>query len=54
MGAELKNVVSVGGIELLHAVGVATPASRVGRVFDGTVVRDDLDVYYRIQAALPF
>ena len=54
VGAELKNVVSIGGFELLHAVGVATPASRLGRVFDGTVVRDDLDLYYRIQAALPF
>ena len=54
VGAELKNVVSIGGIELLHAVGVATPASRLGRVFDGTVSGDDLDLYYRIQAALPF
>ena len=54
VGAELKNVVSIGGFELLHAVGVATPASRLGRVFVGTVVREDLDLYYRIQAVLPF
>ena len=54
VGAELKNVASVAGFEILHAVGVGTPASRVGRVFDGSVQRDDLDIYYRIQAALPF
>ncbi len=54
VGAELKNVVSIGGFEILHAVGVGLPASRVGDVFDGTIRRDDLDIYYRIQGAIPF
>ena len=54
VGAEVKNVVSIGGFEILHAVGVATRASRLGDVFDGTIRRDDLDIYYRIQAAVPF
>ena len=54
VGTELKNVVSIGGVELLHAVGVGVPASRLGDVFDGTIRREDLDIYYRIQAALPF
>ncbi len=54
VGVELKNVVSVGGFEILHAIGVATPASRLGDVFDGTIRRDDLDIYYRIQGVVPF
>ena len=54
VGAEVKNVVSIGGFEILHAVGVAARASRLGDVFDGTIRRDDLDIYYRIQAAVPF
>ena len=54
VGAELKNVVSVVGFEILQSVGVATPASRLGAAFDGDIARDDLDIYYRIQAALPF
>ena len=54
VGVELKNVVSVAGFEVLHAVGAATRASRLGDAFNGDLLRDDLDVYYRIQAALPF
>ena len=54
VGVEVKNVVSVAGFEVLHSVGVATRASRLGDALDGDLARDDLDVYYRIQAALPF
>ena len=54
VGVELKNVVSIGGFEVLHAIGVATPASRLGDAFNGTIARDDLDIYYRIQGVLPF
>ena len=54
VGVEVKNVVSVGGFRLLHAVGLATPASRLDEVWDGTDGFEDLDLYYRIQAAVPF
>jgi hypothetical protein len=54
VGGEVKNTLSFGGIEILHAVGVGVPAGRVREVFDGTIPRDGLDVYYRIQAAVPF
>ena len=54
VGAELKNVVSIGGFEILHAVGAGVPASRLGDVFNGTIPRSDLDLYYRIQGAIPF
>ena len=53
VGAELKNeVVLLGGtLRLGHALGVAQPADRVGEYDDyGT----DYDVYYRVQAGLPF
>ena len=51
VGAELKNVLDIGGFEVLHAVGVAAPTSRLGEVFRGD---EDPEIYYRIQAALPF
>lgn len=54
VGAELKNVVSLGGFELLHAVGVGLPADRLDELWDGTLPWDDVDLYYRIQAAVPF
>ena len=54
VGAELKNVVSLGGFEILHAVGVGVPDTQFDEVWDGTVRFDDLDLYYRIQAAIPF
>lgn len=54
VGVEVKNAASVAGLELMHAVGVGVPADRLGEVFDGTIPRGDLDVYYRIQAAVPF
>jgi hypothetical protein len=54
LGVELKNVVSLGGFEILHAVGLAAPAGALDEVWDGSVAWGDLDPYYRIQAALPF
>ena len=54
VGAELKNVVSVGGFEILHAVGLGVPDAQFDEVWDGTADLGDLDLYYRIQAAIPF
>jgi Tol biopolymer transport system component len=54
VGAELRNVVSVVGFEVLHSVGLATPAGNLDEVFDGSIAWDDVDLYYRIQAAVPF
>lgn len=54
VGAELANVLSLGGFELRHAVGLATPASALDELWDGERGFDDLDLYYRIQAAVPF
>ena len=46
-GAEIKNRVSVGGVGLTHAVGVAQPAQEL---FGDA----DTDLYYRIRAVVPF
>ncbi len=54
VGVELANLVSIGGFELRHAVGLATPASTLDELVDGALAFGDLDLYYRIQAALPF
>ena len=54
VGAELANVLSLGGFELRHAVGLATPASALDELWDGERGFGDLDLYYRIQAAVPF
>ncbi|PAP74970.1 PD40 domain-containing protein [Rubrivirga marina] len=54
VGAELANVLSLGGFELRHAVGLAAPASTLDELWNGTRGVDDLDLYYRIQAAVPF
>ena len=54
VGAELKNVVSLGGFEILHAVGLGVPDTQFDAVWDGTVDLSDLDLYYRVQAAIPF
>jgi WD40 repeat protein len=54
VGGEVKNVVSLGGFEILHAVGLAAPAERLDEVWDGSLAFDDLDLYYRVQAAVPF
>lgn len=54
VGAEVANLVSVGGFEFRHALGLALPASRLGEVWDGTLPFEDVDITYRIQAAVPF
>ncbi|WP_420455556.1 hypothetical protein [Rubrivirga sp.] len=54
VGVEVANLVSLGGFELRHAVGLATPASTLDELWDGERAFDDLDLYYRIQAAVPF
>jgi dipeptidyl aminopeptidase/acylaminoacyl peptidase len=54
VGAELANVLSLGGFELRHAVGLATPASALDELWNGERGFEDLDLYYRIQAAVPF
>lgn len=50
LGAEVKNALTVGGLEIGHAVGFARP------YFDWFEARTQNydDWYYRIQAALPF
>ena len=53
-GVELRNRASLAGVSLLHSVGVGVPAERLDRLWDGSIVWDDVDLYYRIQAALPF
>ncbi len=54
VGGEVKNVVSIGGFEILHALGVGVPAGRLDEVWNGSLPWDDVDLYYRIQAAVPF
>ena len=44
----------MGGFEILHAVGLGVPDTQFDEVGDGTVDFGDLDLYYRIQAAIPF
>jgi hypothetical protein len=46
-GAELKNALRLFGVRIGHALGVAQPASEVG-------TDDEVQVYYRVQTALPF
>ncbi len=50
VGFELKNRVSLGGFPLVHAVGVAQRWRDLG----ATVEWDTIDLYYRVQATLPF
>lgn len=45
-GLEVKNLVRLGGFDLLHAVGAARPA---GHLFRATT-----DYYYRVRAIFPF
>ena len=47
VGAEVKNAVRVGPLELGHALGVGQPADRLGP-------DAPYDLYYRIRAAVPF
>lgn len=53
-GGELRNRVSFAGFSFLHAVGLAVPTSDLGSVWDASITWDDVDLYYRLQAALPF
>jgi hypothetical protein len=50
-GFELKNVLSLGGFELGHALGIALPWDRIGAT---DLAWEEVDLYYRIQAAVPF
>ncbi len=50
VGFELKNRVTLGGFPLTHAVGVAQRWRDVGERFDW----EHIDLYYRLQAVLPF
>ena len=46
-GFELKNALRLFGFRIGHALGVAQPTTAVG-------TRDDVQLYYRVQTALPF
>jgi outer membrane protein assembly factor BamA len=46
-GVELKNALRLFGVRLGHALGVAQPTTALG-------TRDDVQLYYRVQTALPF
>jgi hypothetical protein len=46
-GLELKNALRLFGVRLGHALGVAQPTTALG-------TRDDVQLYYRVQTALPF
>ncbi|MEM0963670.1 MAG: hypothetical protein AAGK21_14175, partial [Bacteroidota bacterium] len=54
VGTEVSNLLSLGGFEIRHAVGLAVPATDLGPAIDGDIPFEDLDLYYRIQAAIPF
>ncbi len=46
-GAELKNVLSLGGLQLVHSLGLAQDVNEMG--FD-----KDMELYYRLRAVIPF
>ncbi len=50
VGFEVKNAVSLGGFPLVHALGLAQRWRDLGE----TVEWDAIDLYYRVQATLPF
>ena len=54
VGGELANVLSLAGFEIRQSLGLAVPASRLDDVYNGGFAFDDADLYYRIQAAVPF
>ncbi len=54
VGGELRNRVLFGGFSFLHAVGLAIPTSQVDNLWNGSILWDDVDLYYRLQASLPF
>ena len=45
-GVELKNLMSVGGLQFKHAVGIAQPVNEL--------TGSDYELYYRIKVAVPF
>lgn len=45
-GIELKNKLSLGGLEILHSVGLAQPLEEFGD--------DDFEIYYRVRASVSF
>ncbi len=49
-GFEIKNRLTLGGFPIIHAFGVAQRWRDLGATID----RESLDLYYRIQATLPF
>ncbi|HLT46293.1 MAG TPA: hypothetical protein VK002_03620, partial [Rubricoccaceae bacterium] len=50
VGVEAANLVRLGGFELRHSLGLAVPWGAL----DEDLVWDDVDLYYRLQAAVPF
>jgi Tol biopolymer transport system component len=50
LGVEAANLLRLGPFELRHALGVAAPWGAL----DADLVWDDVDLYYRLQAAVPF
>lgn len=47
VGAELKNVLNFGGLQILHSLGLAQPVEHIGD-------DDYLELYYRVRAVIPF
>ena len=50
VGVEAANLLRFGGFELRHALGVGVPRGEL----DADLEWDDVDLYYRLQAAVPF
>src|SRR5690606_462750 len=50
VGIEAANLLRLGGFELRHSLGLAVPWGEL----DEDLVWDDVDLYYRLQAAAPF
>ena len=54
LGVEVKNELNLLGFQIGHAVGLGARWDQVESGFDGDLRFDDLDLYYRVGAALPF
>ncbi|NNF59244.1 MAG: hypothetical protein HKN04_13495 [Rhodothermaceae bacterium] len=50
VGGEVANLLSLGGFQIRHSLGVGVPWSEL----DENLVWDDVDLYYRLQAAVAF
>ena len=46
-GLELKNIVSLGGLQIVHSLGLAQPFEHLGK-------DDHTELYYRVRAVVPF